>query len=43
MGDRASTVLEVLRTRLVHNSTAIMAVLRLVLGAKILADGFSRF
>jgi len=32
-----------LRTWLVHNSTAIMAVLLPVLGAKILGDGISGF
>jgi hypothetical protein len=43
MGDRASTVLEGLRTWLVHNNTTIMAVLLLVLGAKVLGDGISGF
>jgi threonine/homoserine/homoserine lactone efflux protein len=43
MGDRAGAVLQALRTWLVHNNTAIMAVLLLVLGAKMLGDGISGF
>jgi hypothetical protein len=43
MGDRASAILQNLRTWLVHNNTAIMAVLLLVLGAKMVGDGISGF
>jgi hypothetical protein len=43
MGDRATATLEQLRTWLVHNNTAIMAVLLLVLGAKMVGDGISGF
>jgi hypothetical protein len=43
MGDRASAILPNLRTWWVHNNTAIMAVLLLVLGAKMVGDGFSGF
>ena len=43
LGDRAGTVLQSLRTWLVHNNTAIMAVLLLVLGAKMVGDGISGF
>ena len=43
LGDRAGAVLQSLRTWLVHNNTAIMAVLLLVLGAKMVGDGISGF
>ena len=43
LGDRAGPVLENLRTWLVHNNAAIMAVLLLVLGAKMVGDGISAF
>ena len=43
MGDRASDILQSLRTWLVHNNTTIMAVLLLVLGAKLVGDGISGF
>lgn len=43
LGDRAAAVLENLRTWLVHNNTAIMAVLLLVIGAKMVGDGISGF
>jgi hypothetical protein len=43
MGGRASSILRNLRTWLVHNNTAIMAVLLLVLGAKLVGDGISGF
>jgi Sap, sulfolipid-1-addressing protein len=43
MGDRAGAILQNLRTWLVHNNTTIMAVLLLVLGAKIVGDGISGF
>jgi protein-S-isoprenylcysteine O-methyltransferase Ste14 len=43
LGDRAAAVLQSLRTWLVHNNTAIMAVLLLVLGAKLVGDGISGF
>lgn len=41
LGDRADAVLRNLRTWLVHNNTVIMAVLLLVLGAKMVGDGIS--
>jgi hypothetical protein len=43
MGDRASAILQNLRTWLVQNNAAIMAVLLLVLGAKMVGDGISGF
>ena len=43
LGDRAGAVLENLRSWLVHNNAGIMAVLLLVLGAKIVGDGISGF
>jgi threonine/homoserine/homoserine lactone efflux protein len=43
LGDRAGPVLENLRTWLVHNNAGIMAVLLLVLGAKMVGDGISAF
>lgn len=43
LGDRAGPVLENLRTWLVHNNAAIMAVLLLVLGGKMVGDGISAF
>jgi hypothetical protein len=43
MGDRASDILQSLRKWLVHNNTTIMAVLLLVLGAKLVGDGISGF
>jgi hypothetical protein len=43
MGDRAFAILQSLRTWLVHNNTTIMAVLLLVLGAKLVGDGISGF
>lgn len=41
MGDRAAEVLDELKTWLIHNNAAIMAVLLLVLGAKMLGDGIA--
>ena len=43
MGERAAGILQNLRTWLVHNNAAIMAVLLLVLGAKMVGDGISGF
>jgi hypothetical protein len=43
LGERAGAVLENLRTWLVHNNAGIMAVLLLVLGAKMVGDGISVF
>ena len=43
LGQRAGAVLENLRTWLVHNNAGIMAVLLLVLGAKMVGDGISGF
>jgi len=43
LGDRAGAVLQNLRTWLVHNNAGIMAVLLLVLGAKMIGDGISAF
>jgi hypothetical protein len=43
MGDRAGAILQNLRTWLVHNNAGIMAVLLLVLGAKMVGDGISGF
>lgn len=41
MGDRAAAVLDELKTWMVRNNAAIMAVLLLVLGTKMLGDGIS--
>lgn len=41
LGDRAGTVLDGLKTWLVTNNTAVMAVLALVIGAKLLGDGIT--
>lgn len=41
LGDRAAVVLDELRAWMVHNNAVIMAVLLLVLGAKMLGDGIS--
>jgi hypothetical protein len=41
LGDRAAVVLDELRAWMVHNNAVIMAVLLLVLGAKMLGDGVS--
>lgn len=41
MGDRAQGVLEEVRTWMVHNNTAIMAVLCLVIGAKLIGQAIS--
>lgn len=41
MGDRAAAVLDELKTWMIHNNAAIMAVLLLVIGAKMLGDGIS--
>jgi hypothetical protein len=43
LGDGAGAVLENLRTWLVHNNSGIMAVLLLVIGAKMVGDGISGF
>ena len=43
MGERAAAILQNLRTWLVHHNAAIMAVLLLVLGAKLVGDGISGF
>ena len=42
MGNRAAAILQNLRTWLVHNNATIMAVLLLVLGAKLVGDGILR-
>lgn len=41
MGDRAAAILDELKSWMVRNNAAIMAVLLLVLGAKMLGDGIS--
>jgi threonine/homoserine/homoserine lactone efflux protein len=41
MGERATRILDELKSWMVHNNAAIMAVLLLVLGAKMLGDGIS--
>ena len=41
MGDRAAVVLDELKTWMIHNNAVIMAVLLLVIGAKMLGDGIS--
>ncbi|GAB4083907.1 GAP family protein [Myceligenerans cantabricum] len=41
MGTRAARILDELRSWMIHNNAAIMAVLLLVLGAKMLGDGIS--
>ncbi|MBL0885131.1 GAP family protein [Myceligenerans indicum] len=40
-GDRATALLDGLKSWLTHNNTAVMAVLLLVLGAKMIGDGIS--
>ncbi len=41
MGSRAATMLDELKAWMIHNNAVIMAVLLLVLGAKMLGDGIS--
>ena len=41
MGDRAGPVLDDLKAWLAHNNAAIMAVIFLVIGAKILGQGIA--
>jgi len=41
LGERSRTLLDQLRAWLVANSAAIMAVLLLVIGAKLVGDGLS--
>lgn len=41
MGDRAAAVLDELKKWMIHNNAVIMAVLLLVIGAKMLGDGIS--
>lgn len=41
MGDRAATMLDGLKAWMIHNNAVIMAVLLLVLGAKMLGDGIA--
>lgn len=43
LGSRAATTLDELKTWLSHNNTAIMAVLILIIGAKLLGDAISGF
>jgi threonine/homoserine/homoserine lactone efflux protein len=41
MGDRAARMLDDLKTWMIHNNAVIMAVLLLVIGAKLIGDGLS--
>ena len=41
MGDRAATILDGLKTWMIHNNAVIMAILLLVIGAKMIGDGIS--
>lgn len=43
MGDKAGSLLERLKSWMAHNNAVIMAVLLLVLGAKIVGDAISGF
>jgi hypothetical protein len=43
MGERAGAILEGLHTRLVHGNSAIMAVLCLIIGVKLVGDAISGF
>ena len=41
MGERATRMLDDLKNWMGHNNAAIMAVIRLVIGAKLIGDGIS--
>jgi len=41
MGDRAATILDGLKTWMIHNNAVIMAILLLVIGAKMIGDGIT--
>jgi hypothetical protein len=43
MGDRAGAILERLRASMAHNNAAVMAVLCLIIGAKLIGDAISGF
>ena len=43
MGDRAAGILDGLRTWMVHNNTAVMAVLCLIIGVKLIGDAITGF
>ena len=43
MGARAAKVLEELKTWMAHNNTAIMAVLCLIIGVKLVGDAITGF
>jgi hypothetical protein len=43
MGDRAAGILDGLRTWMVHNNTAVMAVLCLIVGVKLIGDAITGF
>ena len=41
MGDRAATILDELKTWMIHNNAVIMAILLLVIGVKMIGDGIT--